>query len=343
PSAPAPTESGGATPGGFAQMLQQAGAAARDGQAAASDGERPDGDRSDAPDRPRAGAGADVEARSGADADAESTDDASTGAAADPALLWVGLWPSASGPAAAAAGAPDGAREAAAGAGTVRGADTRTRATAAAGDAGDGGADPGVPRADPDAALAGLATDSATLRPSGAGAPPGSAVSSALPSALVAGGAASTPATTPSAEARLAPSIDSPGFAPALGAQLRLMLREGVSEARLQLSPAELGPISVRIHLDGLNARVDLAAQLAPTRHALEQALPTLAASLRDSGLTLTGGGVFEHSNRPGPDGQPRPGADGGRRAGVDGDADAGDPPAPGAGTTARGVLDVFA
>ncbi|MEP7283408.1 MAG: flagellar hook-length control protein FliK [Rubrivivax sp.] len=342
PPSPAPNESGGATTGGFAQVLQQAGAAARDGQAAAGDGERPDGDRSKPPDHPRAGDGTDAEAR--ADADAESGDDASTGTGvgADPALLWLGLWPAAGGLAAVAAGVPDGAREAIA-AGTVRGAATRAHATAAVGDGGDATADPGLPRADPDAALAGLATDSTTLRPSTAGAPPGSPVSSALPSTLVGGNAASTPATSPTPDTRLAPSIDSPGFAPALGAQLRLMLRDGVSEARLQLSPAELGPISVRIHLDGVNARVDLAAELAPTRHALEQALPTLAASLRDSGLTLTGGGVFEHPDRPGPDGQPRPGADAGRPAGVDDDAEPGDPHALGAGTSARGVLDVFA
>jgi len=39
---------------------------------------------------------------------------------------------------------------------------------------------------------------------------------------------------------------------------------------------------------------VQLSAELSDTRQALEQALPQLAGSLRESGLTLAGGGVFE-------------------------------------------------
>jgi flagellar hook-length control protein FliK len=137
--------------------------------------------------------------------------------------------------------------------------------------------------------------------PSSAGATPG-AGGAAFPAALaqaIHGGGATGGAVAAPAEVRLGPPIDSPGFAPALGAQLRLMLRDGISEARLQLNPAEMGPVSVRIHLDGSQARVDLAAERAPTRQALEQALPTLAGALRDSGLTLTGGGVFEQPQQP--------------------------------------------
>ncbi|MEY3296600.1 MAG: hypothetical protein RLZZ451_2648, partial [Pseudomonadota bacterium] len=60
------------------------------------------------------------------------------------------------------------------------------------------------------------------------------------------------------------------------------------------LNPAEMGPVEVRIRIDGDAARVVLAADQAPTRQWLEQALPSLAAGLREAGLTLAGGGVFE-------------------------------------------------
>jgi flagellar hook-length control protein FliK len=80
-----------------------------------------------------------------------------------------------------------------------------------------------------------------------------------------------------------------------------------VQTARLQLNPAEMGPISVQIALDGSAARVDFQADVAATREVIEASLPALAGALQDAGLTLAGGGVFQHA--PGqqqqqPDGQ---------------------------------------
>lgn len=91
------------------------------------------------------------------------------------------------------------------------------------------------------------------------------------------------------------PDLHSPAFAPALGARVAVLVREGVREARVQVNPTGLGPVDIRIEVDRhLAARVELVAEQAPTRAALEQALPALAAALRDSGLTLAGGGVFD-------------------------------------------------
>ena len=112
-----------------------------------------------------------------------------------------------------------------------------------------------------------------------------------------------TPAQTPAAtavaasapaEARIAATPGSADFASQLGAQLSTFVRDGVQHARLELHPVELGPVTVQIQLDGNTAQVNLAAEQAPTRAALEDALPQLAGSLREAGLTLTGGGVFE-------------------------------------------------
>jgi flagellar hook-length control protein FliK len=105
-----------------------------------------------------------------------------------------------------------------------------------------------------------------------------------------------------------------------------------------------MGPITVQIQIDGERAQVTMAAEQAPTRQALEQALPSLASALRESGLTLTGGGVFEQP-RQARDGQPA--APSGRPGGGDDDGDD-DAPAPIgatalAGRGARGVVDLYA
>lgn len=148
------------------------------------------------------------------------------------------------------------------------------------------------------------------------------------------------------AQAQLSAAPGSAEFAPALGGQLAVWLREGVQEAQLQLHPAELGPVAVHIAIDGLQAQVDFHAAHARTREAIEASLPALAAALRDAGFTLAGGGVFGQ-------GAGEPGA---RRThhtehgDAQGSADAaarfdGDPmhrALPGSGWR-RGLLDVFA
>jgi hypothetical protein len=96
------------------------------------------------------------------------------------------------------------------------------------------------------------------------------------------------------ARVAIAEPLHSPAFAPALGARLALLARDGVQHAELQLNPAEMGPISVQIALDGSRVTVDFSADVAATRNRLESSLPELAAALRESGLTLAGGGVHE-------------------------------------------------
>ncbi|MDI4633808.1 flagellar hook-length control protein FliK [Pelomonas sp. V22] len=96
----------------------------------------------------------------------------------------------------------------------------------------------------------------------------------------------------------LAQPLHSPEFAPALSARLALLAAEGVQQAQLQLNPAEMGPVSVQITVDGQQAQIAFHAVQAETRQVLEQSLPELAAALRDQGLTLSGGGVFEQSQQ---------------------------------------------
>ena len=112
-------------------------------------------------------------------------------------------------------------------------------------------------------------------------------------------------------EAQVPATPGSAQFGAQLGAQISTFVRDGIEHARLHLNPAEMGPVSVQIQIDGQTALVHLSAENAHTRQALEQALPLLAGSLREAGLTLSGGGVFEQARQGG-------GAQTGREAGHD-------------------------
>lgn len=174
------------------------------------------------------------------------------------------------------------------------------------------------------------------LLPGGATLPHAAGPTSLTPAAPAAGGTPSLPLAAP---------FGSPEFAPALGAQVTVLARDGVQRAELRLNPADMGPIAVQIALDGAQATVHFAADVAATRAALESSWPELAGALRDAGLTLAGGGVSEQPR------QRRDGAgDAAPGARADARTDASDDGAPGDAAQAalprpraRGVVDLVA
>lgn len=115
----------------------------------------------------------------------------------------------------------------------------------------------------------------------------------ALPSAAATSDAAQVTATS-----QLQAPLHSSAFAPELAASVSLLAVDGVQQAELQLNPADMGPVSVQIVVDGAQAHVSFHAAQADTRQALEQSLPDLAAALQGQGLTLSGGGVFQQTPR---------------------------------------------
>lgn len=169
----------------------------------------------------------------------------------------------------------------------------------------------------------------------------------AAPAAALAGAAASTLAATsaaPVVQAHVSPPLGSALFAPALATQVRWLVGQGISQAQIQLNPAEMGPVSVRIVVEGREARIDFGADVAATRQVLESSLPVLAAALDDSGLKLTGGSVGD--GQAGSQHAPHPHRPGSARATargaivIDGDAK----PSAGAGAgAARGLVDLVA
>jgi flagellar hook-length control protein FliK len=107
----------------------------------------------------------------------------------------------------------------------------------------------------------------------------------------------------------VATPVAAPEFPHALGVQLSVLAQAGVQHAELQLNPAEMGPVSVHIVMDGSAARIEFGADVAATRQAIESGLPELASALREAGLTLSGGGVSQHARGRGDNGHAPHGA----------------------------------
>lgn len=143
-------------------------------------------------------------------------------------------------------------------------------------------------------------------------------------SGLNAAARAAEPASTPAAAAPVVVEVptpaNSPEFPQALGVQLSVLARDGVQQAELHLNPADMGPISVQIDLQGNQAQVDFGADSAATRRIIESGLPELAAALQSAGFTLSGGGVHQQArqngSREGGNGSSSSGGRGGREAG---------------------------
>lgn len=164
------------------------------------------------------------------------------------------------------------------------------------------------------------ATGTALAAANAAAPPPGFTAELARAGHAAAGAGVNHPANT---ELHLPTPVTAPDFVPRLSGALAVLARDGVQEAHVQVHPLELGPIAVQITLDGTAAQVRLAVDSPQTRDLLEQGMPSLAAALRENGLTLTGGGVFQQARGQGRDGQEADTPSSrGARAGGDGDAE---------------------
>ena len=102
--------------------------------------------------------------------------------------------------------------------------------------------------------------------------------------------------------ATLAAPFGSVDFAQALAEKVSMWVSsakdDGTMTAELHLNPAEMGPINVKISLDGQSAHVDFAAAALETRQAIEASLPMLSSALGDVGLSLTGGDVSSQTSQ---------------------------------------------
>ena len=127
--------------------------------------------------------------------------------------------------------------------------------------------------------------------------------------------------------------LDAPDFSQKLADQVSLWVgqvkQDGPMTAELHLNPAEMGPINVKISLDGAAAHVDFAAAALETRQAIEASLSQLSSALQDVGLSLSGGGVSSQTPEQSLAQGGNAGQDGRGGRGTDGRARADDADAP--------------
>lgn len=103
------------------------------------------------------------------------------------------------------------------------------------------------------------------------------------------------PAAAQAYAAKPAPlPMDQPAmFAERLNQHISFLIGDGVQSAQIAVTPADLGPVEVRVTLVGDEAKIQLSATHAATREALNEALPRLRASFADAGISLSQAGVF--------------------------------------------------
>ena len=87
-----------------------------------------------------------------------------------------------------------------------------------------------------------------------------------------------------------------PQFSEELGGQVRVFVNNGLQEARLQLTPADLGKVQITINMEGEHARVVFVAETAVARDLLDQSMPRLREMLQQSGIQLAQGDVSDQA-----------------------------------------------
>jgi flagellar hook-length control protein FliK len=111
----------------------------------------------------------------------------------------------------------------------------------------------------------------------------------------------STNATTaadaaPTPTLKVAAAVDSPEFAQGVSDRVSWMVDNNLNGAKLQVNPPQLGPIEVRISVQGDQAQVWLTAHSAVTRDALESSSPKLREMLGTQGFAQVNVDVSQRS-----------------------------------------------
>lgn len=111
----------------------------------------------------------------------------------------------------------------------------------------------------------------------------------------------------------------SPQFSEELGERVRVFVNNGLQEARLQLTPADLGRVQITINTEGDHARVVFVAETALARDLLDQSMPRLREMLQQSGIQLAQGDVSDQAESQAEGERLQADADGGSRTDSDG------------------------
>ena len=105
--------------------------------------------------------------------------------------------------------------------------------------------------------------------------------------AAQAASAATSTQSTDSATAnfKVSANVDSSDFGQSVANQISTMVDKNISSAKMQVNPPSLGPIEVRIAVQGDHAQVWMVSHSAVTREALQSSTPTLREMLNGQGF----------------------------------------------------------
>ena len=93
---------------------------------------------------------------------------------------------------------------------------------------------------------------------------------------------------SPLLSSRIESPIHSAEFKEQFARQVAGVVVQGQDRAEIRLTPAELGPIRIRVSLNADDAALDISAAHAATRAAIESSMSTLKQMLADHGLRLS-------------------------------------------------------
>lgn len=138
--------------------------------------------------------------------------------------------------------------------------------------------------------------------------PPASAF--VLPMAPATAPIGAAPAAAAATAAHLpTPKLHDAGFAEDVGSHVQWLAGQKISQAVIRISPQDLGPVEVRLQLDGDRLSADFSSAQPEVRQALEQGLSRLREMLGQHGFELAHAGVGH--DQAGGRSQARPGSAG--------------------------------
>jgi flagellar hook-length control protein FliK len=137
--------------------------------------------------------------------------------------------------------------------------------------------------------------------------------------------------------------LQQPGWDRSLGDRVQWMVNQNVQLAELKLNPPGLGPLEVRVRVDGDRTHISFLASQASVRDAVDAALPRLREMFAEGGVTLGDVTVGHRDGGDGGGGQGTLGKDGaGATDGKSDDAQA-DPLRPKGTRAGQGLVDYYA
>lgn len=97
---------------------------------------------------------------------------------------------------------------------------------------------------------------------------------------------------------RIEVPVNQAGWGEAVGSRLMMMVNGKIQSANIQIKPAELGPIEIKVSINQDQATVHFVANNSTVRDAIEDAFPRLKEMFSQNGLSLADANVSEQSSQ---------------------------------------------